>query len=114
MICLYPAGPIQGKDLLESLRNINRGIDWTAKLREMGFSPFPVFEDFQDIMRTRDVPIESIYEMSLAWLRKADCMFLLPGWEGSKGAREERRVAEECGIPVFEDLIELRAWAANK
>jgi hypothetical protein len=114
MICVYPAGPIQGKDLLESLRNINAGMDWTARLRELGFAPFPVFCDYADIMRTKDVPMggpTGVYEMSLAWMRHADCLFMLPGWESSKGAREERRIAEEQGIPVFDDLEILKRWA---
>jgi hypothetical protein len=113
MICVYPAGPIQGKDLLTSLRNINAGMDWTARLRERGFSPFPVFCDYADIMRTKGVRVEGeggVYEMSLAWMRHADCIFMLPGWEESKGACEEKRVAENIGIPVFTELEALMGW----
>jgi len=116
MITVYPAGPIQGKDLLTALRNINAGMDWTAKLREMGFAPFPVFCDYADIMRTKDVPMEGskgVYEMSLAWMRKADCVFMLPGWEYSRGARAERLQAQALRIPVhyWNSMEAFHEWA---
>jgi len=35
-----------------------------------------------------------------------DCLALLPGWEGSRGAVEERSLAEAMGMPVY-DLADL-------
>ena len=115
MKCAYPPGPIQGKELLTSLRNINQGMDWTAKLREWGFSPFPVCCDYADIMRTKGVTMEGengVYEMSLSWMRKADCMFMLPGWANSRGARAERLQAQALRNPVFyhDALEDFLAW----
>ena len=114
MIKIYPAGPIQGKDILETIRNINQGLNYTALLREQGFAPFPVFSDFMDIMRTKDVEItgeNGIYEQSLAWMKHADALLMLPGWLHSRGAQAEKEKAKEWGIPVYltiEELLEDR------
>ena len=35
-----------------------------------------------------------------------DCLALLPGWEASKGACEERALALALGLPVY-DLADL-------
>ena len=104
MIAVYPAGAIQGENLLESLNNINKGIEWTSRLRRLGYSPFPVFEDFMDIMRVEGIEIESIYQMSLEWLKRADCMFVTPGWERSRGTKQEIAFAREHNVPVFYDI----------
>lgn len=36
---------------------------------------------------------------SIAQLVKCDCIYMLHGWEGSKGANIEKKIAEELGIP---------------
>ena len=116
MIKVYPAGPIQGKDVLETIRNINSGLDHTAQLRELGFAPFPVFSDFMDIMRTTTIRIlgeDGVYEQSIAWMLDADAVVMLPGWGHSTGAQQEKRVAEENGIPVFIGLEALASWRAS-
>ena len=115
MICVYPAGKIQGDSLLESLRNINAGIEWTATLRKLGYAPFPVFEDFMDIMRTDPgIDIELVYAASLAWLQRADCMFVTPGWETSYDTKQEIAHCEKHGVPVFYTLEELARFRRSK
>jgi len=116
LLCVYPAGPIQSKtgDLLESLRHISRGQRWQARLRELGMSPFPVFDDFADIMLTNDTVTvkgeKGIYNQSISWLMRADCIFMLPGWEQSTGALAELDVARSIGLPVFYEIEELRKY----
>ena len=41
----------------------------------------------------------------------AALVVLLPGWERSAGAREERQIADDSGIPVFTLLEVLRGEA---
>lgn len=51
------------------------------------------------------------YAKFLAMEREA--VFLVPGWEYSKGTRAEIRRSQELGIPVFDDLRILREWASK-
>jgi hypothetical protein len=109
---IYIAGPIQGPDLLHSLANIDAGQAYTAKLFQLGFSPFPVFCDAAFIQRVRPVPpIGDVYAYSCAWLRAADAMFVMPGSESSRGVAQEVAEAGKAGVPVFHDLVDLCAWA---
>jgi hypothetical protein len=111
-IKLYVAGPIQGDNLLDALANINSGEVWQARLFQLGFSPFPVFSDYSFIMRVRPVPpIGDVYSYSVAWLRVADAMLLLSGWETSVGCQREIKEAERLAIPVFRDVDQLCLWA---
>jgi len=116
LLCVYPAGPIQSKtgDLLESLRNINEGQKWQARIRELGMAPFPVFDDFADIMMTDSTVTvtgeKGIYNQSICWLMRADCIFLIPGWEKSTGAIAELEIAKQLGMPFFDDISELRKY----
>jgi len=50
------------------------------------------------------------YNADLELLRRCDAVFLVPGWEKSKGANLEKDFAEKNRIPVFTDLEHLRIW----
>lgn len=109
---VYVAGPIQGENLLVSLANLENGQRETARVFQLGFSPFPVFSDFLFLQRVRPIAaIQDIYNYSLTWLKTADVMIVLNGWEKSKGCIAEKRMADECGVHVVFDLNELCAWA---
>lgn len=113
---VYPAGPISSPGgLVPCLRAISRGLDAQARLREAGFSPFPVFADFLDIMRTQSsVTVDEIKRQSIAWLEVAEAVLLLPDWQESPGAVAERQIAEELGIPCFESIAEIREWREQR
>jgi len=111
MMRVYVAGKMGSTDPLEFLRNLNTLQEWTARVRELGFAPFPVADDYADIMRTTGVSMQMVKEASLAWLRVADCMFVTPDWEHSMGTRQEIGEAVRCNIPIFYELEEMCAWA---
>jgi hypothetical protein len=111
MLKVYVAGRMSSPNCVEFLRNINKLQEWTAEVRDLGMAPFPVADDLADIMRTSLVTMEGIKQASLAWLRVADCLFLTPGWQRSPGSVAERDEALRCGIPVFEDVADLQAYA---
>jgi len=46
----------------------------------------------------------------LAFLRRSDAVFLLPGWVKSSGSCAEVRVALKNKIPIFVTLIQLGNW----
>lgn len=111
-IKVYPAGPIQGSTIAHTLANMEAGNMWTARLFQLGFSPFPVFSDEGFIRKVRPIPgITDIYNYSLEWLKVADAMLLIEGWEKSTGAQQEVAFAERHGVPVFYDVVDLCAWA---
>lgn len=109
MVCVYIAGKMSSTDPIEFLRNLDRLQTATAELRDMGFAPFPVADDFADIMRTRTVNMAGIKAAGLAWLRRADCVFVTPNWRDSEGTIAEIMEAGAAGIPVFFNLNDL--WA---
>jgi len=115
MLAVYVAGKMSDANSLEFLRNLDRMQAWTAMLRELGFAPFPVADDFADIMRTRDTTVEMVKEASMVWLRKADTVFVTPNWETSAGVKAEIAEAQRLDIPVFyadeNGLEAMLAWA---
>lgn len=114
MICVYVAGKMSDTNPIEFLRNLDRLQSVTADLRDMGFAPFPVADDFADIMRTRRVDMAGIKAASIAWLLRADCMYVAPGWESSAGTADEIQAATAHGIPVFFDVGKLWAFRERK
>lgn len=46
-------------------------------------------------------------------LRRCDAVLLTNDWRESRGARAERELALEIGLPVFEALGELRKWVVG-
>ena len=114
MKCVYIAGKLSSPDPLRFLRNINRLQEWTARAREFGLAPFPVADDFADIMRTDGVTMEMVKEASMAWLRRSDCVFVTPDWESSQGTRDEIEEAVGLGIPVFYGLEDVLKWGAEE
>jgi len=111
MLAVYPAGKMSSHDPLQFLRNLNALQHWTARLRELGYAPFPVADDYADIMRTtKDVTVEQIKEASLVWMRRADCVFVTPKWGASQGVKDEIAEADKLSIPVFFDLDALNEW----
>jgi len=52
------------------------------------------------------------YDGTLELLRRCDAVLMVPGWERSKGATNERRFAEQIGLPVFESTADVCTWLA--
>lgn len=113
MLCVYIAGPIQGPTLLDSLANIGRGKAACARVLEAGMAPHPLWADHEIIERCPGITIQQVYAYSAAWLRKADAVLMLPGWERSRGAQRELAEAEELGIPVFYSEADLSTYASE-
>ena len=110
MWAVYVAGKMSDPDPLKFLRNLDELQTWTARVRELGYAPFPVADDFADIMRTRDVSVAAVKEASMVWLRRSDVVFVTPGWENSTGTKAEIEEAERCGIPVVFSIEALGEW----
>lgn len=51
---------------------------------------------------------------TLELLRRADCVLLVPGWQGSEGTKGEIEEADRLGIKVFDNLSDLAEWVASR
>ena len=83
---------------------------------------YPAFEAAAERLRSQGVQVISPHEITppgagpwsweahmrvdLAALLTADVIVMLPGWEGSRGARLEKAVAEALGLVVDYSLTE--------
>jgi hypothetical protein len=88
---IYLAGPMRGHADL----NHPEFHHWTGVLREGGHEVFnPAEWPGGDIRWSLG--------LDLAWITsRADAVVLLPGWQGSLGAKAEAATAEAIGIPAM-------------
>lgn len=70
--------------------------------------------DFIEMGRT-DKPTENEYlRKDMKELLSCNAMFMIDGWQGSKGANKELKLASMVGIPVFTDYEVLREFCAGQ
>jgi len=110
---IYVAGAIQGKTLAESLENIRKGIQLSVKVLKAGYSPFCPFIDFQFSLQ-EPIELQQYYDYSIAWLEVSDGVLLVPGWENSKGVKNEMDMAYKLNIPIFESIEEINWYFGKK
>ena len=104
---IYIAGPMRGhKDLnydeftrvaLEFLNDPKLYDEWVA------VNPVEIGEDFGSAVEIEQSPklLERLMEFELAAVKSCDAIFLLHGWEKSKGARAELRVALDNDLEIY-------------
>lgn len=101
---VYVAGPYSADNVLSVLNNIRYGMRVATQVLLDGYAPFCPWLDFHFQLMLRpgeELTVPHYYDYSMAWLEAADIVLVLPGWETSKGTKEEVRVAKEKGIPVI-------------
>jgi len=103
---VYVAGPYTLPDPVE---NAHHAIRFASELLDEGLvTPFvPHLTLLWHLVAPRDV--DFWYDYDIAMLAKCDAIFRLPG--ESVGADREVNYARDEGLPVFEDIGELRGWA---
>ena len=71
--------------------------------REIGFDPYglPADYDWQDLTLI-GFDLNAAIQRDVDALSKCDAIFMLEGWENSKGARAEKAIAEWRGMQVIE------------
>ena len=107
-ICVYVAGAYDGPDVCTVLRHMRWGLRVATHLLKLGYAPFAPWLDFQFGL-TEEVSREEMLAYSMAWLEKADVMFVvIEGVKESLGTQAEIARAEELGIPIVWTVDELR------
>lgn len=110
---IYIAGPYSADNVISVLENIRKGIRASSEVLLAGFAPFCPWLDFMYSLVLREgeqISVETYYAYSLKWLEVSDAVFVLPGWESSRGTRREIGAALALDIPVFYDLELLKQW----
>lgn len=98
----YISGPITGHENTAEKRfkecaDWIRNFDPTAKV----IDPW----DFMEPIRSEGIELthEQYMTLCLPLVRICDAIYLMEGWEKSKGCQEERTWAMNCGLDVFEE-----------
>ena len=89
---IYVAGAYSSDNILGCLENIRKGLRASTEIFLAGFAPFSPWLDHQFQFQLRDgetLQVKDFYEYSLAWLDVSDAIFVLPGFENSKGTLAE-------------------------
>lgn len=115
MITVGIIGPItprgDGNHAIECLTNISLGIQAAEAIAKEGFAPFCPMLDFAYFLVGSYLTDEQVKAISMEWLSRCDAVYLLPGWEHSKGAIAERECAVlRWKIPAFFTIKDLKAW----
>jgi hypothetical protein len=100
---IYIAGRYSAPSIIEALENIRRGRRKAAELLMEGNAVFCPWLDSELFLQLRDgekIDLETIQEHSIAWMMCADLVYVLRGWEASKGTIAEIARAKELGIEV--------------
>jgi nucleoside 2-deoxyribosyltransferase len=122
MIKVYVAGAYSDDNVLGVLRNIGRGEELASILFQLGFAPFTPWHDKDFVIRQwrGDFTVDMFYKYSIEWLKVSDCVLIVDDYEGmrsykdSRGTMREIEVANELGIPVFYDIIDLIKFKKSK
>jgi len=100
MKTVYIAGPYSADNVVDFLKNVRRGIAASVRWMRAGYAPFCPFLDFLYGL-FGEMPVERYQSISMEWLRRSDHVYVLRGWEGSKGTKAEIEEAKRLGIPVL-------------
>lgn len=119
MKIVYVAGPYMGathdgKSYYQISKNILEAREWAKKVIEAGAFPFTPHLNSSHMELDVERSADWWREADLEILRRCDAIFLIPGWENSKGSKMEKEFALANGIPVFYDIGILREWLERK
>lgn len=100
---MYIAGAYSANNVIDVLNNMRKGMrKATEKLLE-GYSPFVPWFDYHFQLMLREgetLSVKHYYDYSMAWLEVSDLVYVLNGYENSKGTLAEIKRAKELGIPI--------------
>ena len=95
----YVAGKLND-DACGYIQNLNRMIRCAVKIRRLGYDVYVPGIDILMGLIAGNYEYEDYFDNSQAFLRRADLVIVVPGWETSKGTKREIELAHKLGIPV--------------
>lgn len=109
---VYIAGPFRGANAWEVEQNIRRAEALCLEVWAAGFvgvCPHSMLRFFDGALAD-DVWLKGDIEL----LVRCDAVLLARGWRRSKGAEIEMGLAKDAGMPMFESVRDLEAYAATE
>jgi hypothetical protein len=106
------AGALNGM-ACDYIQNLHRMIIWANKVRKLGCSTFVPGMDFLAGLVNGDWIYADYFNSNQAWLEVTDAVFVVPGWENSKGTQKEIDFALKHNIPIFYTLEEIENWLVS-
>ena len=106
MKCIYVAGPLNAP-ACSYIENVHAMIQQADRIRRLGYAVLVPCQDILTGLVMGNLTYQDYFENNLAWLEKADAVFLCKGWEGSEGCKREAARARELGIPIYTNIMEL-------
>ena len=100
---IYVAGRYSADNVITALENIRRGIRAAAELIMQGnavFCPWIDHSYWLTLKEGEEITLEQIQAQSLNWLAVCDEMYVLKGWENSRGTLLEMEYAKSHNIPI--------------
>lgn len=109
---VYVAGAYSANNIIDCLKNIGRGEEYSAKVFMKGFAPFCPWHDKTYVISNwrEEFQVSQFQEFSMSWLEVSDIVFVIPGWENSKGTILEIQRANELKIPVVFNIDDLEKY----
>ena len=118
IISVYTAGAIDGPNITEILGNLHIGIEYAKIFIKIGMYPicphlsfmYRLIDDDWNMAHEDEQTL--FYELGKKAVEMADCVFVCPGSDESKGTAIEVAHAKEIGKRVFwGDVKKLQEWA---
>lgn len=94
---VYISGPITG--VLQSTIRFRETEKWLRNDGHKVLNPMDIEDPTDNNLEEEELWIYYM-KVALKMLLTADCIYMMEGWEKSKGARMEFQVATELNIPV--------------
>lgn len=114
MLRVYVAGAYSASNVIDILNNMRKGMRASTEVLLAGFAPFAPWIDYHYQLQLQDgetLSVDDYYAYSMAWLEASDIVYVIPGWENSKGTIAEISKANLLNIPVvysMEELLRMR------
>jgi len=96
---VYVAGAFRAKTQWGILQNVRKAEDASLHLWELGYAvicPHTMTQHFQN-----ECPDEVWLEGCIELLKRADAIYLVDGWQTSKGSLEELKIAKKLGLTIM-------------
>ncbi len=93
MEVVYVSGPISSPTYEGMVYNAEMGIKKGANLASLGYAPIIPHANFRGIANYGEFAYKTYMRMDFAHLKKSDVVYMMDGWENSKGAKLEERYA---------------------